>query len=77
VSPRLASAPHTSTLSRTATASPTSPEITRASHRSPAAMGDAASGRGRVVSPPRTAEDIFKDYRARRSAILRALTHGQ
>jgi hypothetical protein len=40
-------------------------------------MGDAASGRGRVVSPPRTAEDIFKDYRARRSAILRALTHGQ
>jgi hypothetical protein len=27
-------------------------------------------------SAPRTVEDIFKDYRARRSAILRALTHG-
>ncbi|WVZ72382.1 hypothetical protein U9M48_020851 [Paspalum notatum var. saurae] len=38
-------------------------------------MGDAASGRGHVVYPPRSAEDIFKDYRARRSAILRALTH--
>ncbi|XP_062183381.1 PHD finger protein ALFIN-LIKE 1-like isoform X2 [Phragmites australis] len=38
-------------------------------------MCDAASGRGRVVYPPRSVEDIFKDYRARRSAILRALTH--
>ncbi|KAG0542629.1 hypothetical protein BDA96_02G121200 [Sorghum bicolor] len=27
-------------------------------------MGDAASGRGHVVYPPRCAEDIFKDYRA-------------
>jgi hypothetical protein len=40
-------------------------------------MGDAAAGRGHVVYPPRSAEDIFKDYRSRRSAILRALTHGQ
>jgi hypothetical protein len=27
-------------------------------------------------SAPRSVEDIYKDYRARRSAILRALTHG-
>ena len=27
-------------------------------------------------SAPRTVEDIFKDYRARRNAIHRALTHG-
>ena len=33
----------------------------------------AGSGGG---SAPRSVEDIFKDYRARRSAILRALTHG-
>ncbi|PAN17435.1 hypothetical protein PAHAL_3G131300 [Panicum hallii] len=32
----------------------------------------AGSGGG---SAPRSVEDIFKDYRARRSAILRALTH--
>ncbi|KAL6627392.1 hypothetical protein ACP70R_031118 [Stipagrostis hirtigluma subsp. patula] len=38
-------------------------------------MGDAAAGRGHVVSPPRSVEEIYKDYRARRSAILRALTH--
>ena len=33
----------------------------------------AGSGGG---SAPRSVEDIFKDYRARRSAIQRALTHG-
>lgn len=30
---------------------------------------------GSSTSPPRTVEDIFKDYSARRSAILRALTY--
>ncbi|KAL6897927.1 hypothetical protein ACP4OV_006886 [Aristida adscensionis] len=35
----------------------------------------AAGGGGGGVSAPRSVEDIFKDFRARRSAILRALTH--
>jgi hypothetical protein len=34
------------------------------------------SGAGGGGSAPRSVEDIFKDFRARRSAILRALTNG-
>lgn len=29
-----------------------------------------------ISSSPRTVEEIFKDYTARRSALLRALTYG-
>lgn len=29
-----------------------------------------------VSSSPKTVEEIFKDYSARRSGIVRALTHG-
>jgi hypothetical protein len=29
-----------------------------------------------MASSPRTVEEIFKDYDARRTAVVRALTHG-
>jgi hypothetical protein len=35
------------------------------------------AGGGGGGSAPRTVEDIYKDYRGRRSAILRALTNGK
>lgn len=38
---------------------------------------DAASGRSSRVTALRSVEDIFSDFRARRSAIVRALTEGR
>lgn len=45
-----------------------------ASYRRDGRGGGGGGGGG--GSAPRSVEDIFKDFRARRTAILRALTHG-
>lgn len=42
-----------------------------------AATADAASGRSSRITALRSVEDIFSDFRARRSAIVRALTEGR
>ena len=76
----LASRPHRDQSSPPAVSLSLSPERdqTRRRHRRRRGAMDASYRRAGAGSgsAPRSVDDIYKDYRARRSAILRALTHG-